>query len=198
MTPASLQANYRSEIRKCGDPMYAFEQHWEGVSLSAENVEQARALGISQNFLDKNGRFFVTVSGRQPNYRTLSKDLQSGISSQIDDIIEQRFTFINYNGISATNVDKILPPDQPHIFDDSVIIIDEAHNLIGSVVNERLIKAKIYDMIINPYQRLLFLRYYKYKNTHNISPLFYIIHISIVYFRHPLSLEDIYLFFLNT
>jgi hypothetical protein len=147
MTPASLQANYRSEIRKCGDPMYAFEQHWEGVSLSAENVEQARALGISQNFLDKNGRFFVTVSGRQPNYRTLSKDLQSGISSQIDDIIEQRFTFINYNGISATNVDKILPPDQPHIFDDSVIIIDEAHNLIGSVVNERLIKAKIYDMM---------------------------------------------------
>ena len=147
MTPASLQANYRSEIRKCGDPMYAFEQHWEGVSLSAENVEQARALGISQNFLDKNGRFFVTISGRQPNYRTLSKDLQSGISSQIDDIIEQRFTFINYNGISATNVDKILPPDQPHIFDDSVIIIDEAHNLIGSVVNERLIKAKIYDMM---------------------------------------------------
>lgn len=148
MLPASLQANYRSEIRKCGDPIYAFEQYWESRSIrSPEDTEQAKAMGISETYLSKNGRFFITVPDRPPNFKTLSKDLQDGIRSQIDDLLESRFTFINYNGISASNVDKILPPDQPHIFDDTVVIIDEAHNLIGSVVSEREIKLKLYNML---------------------------------------------------
>ena len=33
------------------------------------------------------------------------------------------------------------------MFDDSVIVIDEAHNLIGNVVNDRAIKRKLYDMM---------------------------------------------------
>jgi len=36
MLPASLQENYRGEIRKCGDPIYAFEQHWEVRPLRNE------------------------------------------------------------------------------------------------------------------------------------------------------------------
>ena len=71
------------------------------------------------------------------------------IKKQIDDILDQRFKFINYNGISAANVERILPPDEPNQFDDCVIIIDEAHNLIGNVVNEREVKRKLYDRIYN-------------------------------------------------
>jgi hypothetical protein len=150
MLPASLQDNYRGEIRKCGDPIYAFEQYWEVKSIrSPEDREQAKGMGISDTFLDQNGRFFTTSPERQANFRTLPLDMQKGIRAQIDDILEQRFTFINYNGISAANIDKILPPDQPHMFDDTVVIIDEAHNLIGSVVNDRQIKRRLYDMIYN-------------------------------------------------
>ena len=36
-----------------------------------------------------------------------------------------------------------------NIFDNSVIIIDEAHNLISGVVNDREIKRRLYDMIYN-------------------------------------------------
>ena len=148
--PASLQANYRSEIRKCGDPIYAFEQHWEQHSItSVEDREKAVAMGISRDFLDSHGHYFVTIPDLQPNFRTLTLKMQTEIRAQIDDILDQRFTFINYNGISATNVDKVLPPDDPGMFDDSVIIIDEAHNLISSVLNERLIKRKLYDMMYN-------------------------------------------------
>jgi SNF2 family DNA or RNA helicase len=147
MLPASLQANYRSEIRKCGDPIYAFEQHWE--QRSAQDSEQAKGLGISEKFLAENGEYYVTVPDRQPNFRTLAAKAQTTIRAQIDDILDSRFSFINYNGLSSANVDKVLPPDQPHLFDDSVIIIDEAHNLIGSVVNDREIKRRLYDMIYN-------------------------------------------------
>jgi SNF2 family DNA or RNA helicase len=147
LLPASLQDNYRGEIRKCGNPIYAYEQFWESRNLSDESREQAKGMGISETFLDKNGKFYVTISGRPSNFRTLPQKDQTLISKQIDDILEQRFTFINYNGISSTNVDSILPPDKPQMFDNSVVIIDEAHNLIGAVLQEREIKKKLYDMI---------------------------------------------------
>lgn len=146
LLPASLQANYRTEIRKCGDPIYAYEQYWEQRNLKEDRTEPHN-LGISDEFLDNHGRYFVTIQSRAPNYSTLSKPEQDAIKKQIDDILNQRFTFINYNGINSQNVDRILPKDEPNQFDDSVIIIDEAHNLIGNVVNDREIKKKLYDRI---------------------------------------------------
>jgi len=150
LLPASLQANYRGEIRKCGDPIYAYEQYWEVKPVrSVEDRDIGKGLGISEAFLDANLRYFTTVPERPPNFRALPNDVREGIKKQIDDILDQRFKFINYNGISTTNVDTILPPDSPHMFDNSVVIIDEAHNLIGSVVNDRQIKKRLYDMLYN-------------------------------------------------
>ena len=147
MLPASLADNYKGEIRKCGDPIYAFEQYWEPKSIKGpEDVAQAKAMGISQTFLDTNGRYFVTSPERQANFRTLSAEIQKGIRAQIDDLLDQRFTFINYNGISSSNIDKVLPPENTQQFDDSVIIIDEAHNLINYAVNDT-IRRKLYDRI---------------------------------------------------
>jgi ERCC4-related helicase len=147
MLPASLQDNYRGEIRKCGDPIYKNEQFWELRALNGESRAQAKGMGISDLFLDSNGKFFINVSGRPPNYDKLQVSDRELIDKQINDILNQRFTFINYNGISKVNFDKIFPPDQPHMFDNSVVIIDEAHNLIGGVVSEREIKMKVYNMI---------------------------------------------------
>lgn len=148
LTPASLRENYLAEIRRCGDPVYAIDQHWElRVVNTDEDKAKALGMGISDKYLDTHLRYFVTIAGREPNFKSLPREQQTGINEQIDDVIHQRFNFINYNGISSSNVDKVLPPDQPDLFHNSVIIIEEAHNLIGSVVNERGIKQKLYDMI---------------------------------------------------
>ncbi len=150
LLPASLQQNFRGEIRKCGDPVYRFENFWEPKSIrTPEDREMAKGMGISDTYLDKNGRFYITIPNRPPNYTTLDKQTQTQIGEQIDDVLDQRFTFINYNGISKTNIDKILPPDQPHMFDNTTVIIDEAHNLTASIVNKSDIRRKIYDMIYN-------------------------------------------------
>jgi hypothetical protein len=149
LLPASLQDNYKKEIRKCGDPIYKFEQYWEVKSIrSLADREIAKGMGISEKFLDLNGKFYVTIPNKNPNFSTLARADQIKISEQIDDVLNQRFTFINYNGISKSNIDKILPPDQPHMFDNSTIIIDEAHNLIGYTVNDS-IRGKLYEMIYN-------------------------------------------------
>jgi hypothetical protein len=150
LLPASLQENYRKEIRKCGDPIYKYEQHWEvKIIRSIEDREIGKKMGISDSFLDKNLKFYTTAPTKAPNFTTLARTDQLKIAEQLDDVLDQRFTFINYNGINKTNVDKVLPPDQPHMFDNTTVIIDEAHNLIGNVVNEREAKRKIYDMIYN-------------------------------------------------
>ena len=150
LLPASLQANYRGEIRKCGDPIYAYEQFWEAKNVTtAEDKEAAKKFGLTDKFLDRYKKNYKNVSVKDPNFRVLPKTEQDVIRAQIDDLLDNRFTFINYNGISSANVDKILPPDQPNLFDNSCVIIDEAHNLIGSVVNDRAIKKKLYDMIYN-------------------------------------------------
>jgi Helicase conserved C-terminal domain/Type III restriction enzyme, res subunit len=148
LLPASLKANFLGEIRSCGDPIYKQDQHWEEKKIrTIEDRETATSLGISDEYLDKQGRYFMTVQGAAPNFRTLSLDQQKAIDAQIDDIINSRFTFINYNGIQSSNIDRILPSE--HMFDDSVVILEEAHNLISSVLSEREIKMKLYDMIYN-------------------------------------------------
>ena len=146
LLPASLKANFIGEIRSCGDPVYKKDSHWEEKKVrTEEDRDTAKSMGISDEYLDKNGRYFMTVQGAAPNFRTLSLDQQKGIDAQIDDLINSRFTFINYNGILESNVDSIL--HSPHMFDDSVVIVEEAHNLIGAVINESELKRKLYDMI---------------------------------------------------
>ena len=148
LLPSSLEDNFIGEIRTCGDPVYKREQHWEEKSVrTQEEREAGKAMGITEDFLDKNGRYFTTVKDAAPNFSTLSRDQQKGIDAQINDVIQSRFTFIHYNGIMASNIARILPSE--HMFDDSVVIIEEAHNLIGSVLSERELKIKLYDMIYN-------------------------------------------------
>lgn len=146
LTPASLEDNFLEEIRVAGDPVYVRDQYWERKPLkSAEDHEVAKAMGISEQFLTTNGVYFVTVPGMPPNYSLLSKPDAKLVTDQIDDIIHQRFHFIRYNGINKNNVETLFP--SPTMFDDSVVIVEEAHNLIGAVVNESELKTRAYDYI---------------------------------------------------
>ena len=146
MLPASLETNYRGEIRKCGDPVYAYDQHWVRQDLTDENRQEAINLGISEKFLDKNGRFYSTVPGQTSNFESLDKQTKTMIRAQIEDVLGSRFTFIRYNGLSSASIDKYTAEG---MYDDSVVIIDEAHNLISRVINESDITYKLYQAIYN-------------------------------------------------
>jgi hypothetical protein len=151
LLPASLQINYRGELRKCGNPIYAFDQEWVPHMLSDDNRAQAKALGISDKFLDKRQQFFTTVAGGTPNYMGLPPETKKLIGLQIEDIIDQRFNFINYNGLSRASVKELVPEDGPNPFDNSVVIVDEIHNLISSISGQvpSEIRKRLYDAIYN-------------------------------------------------
>ena len=148
MLPASLQDNFRGEIRKCGDPIFRRENSWqERIIRGDADRDDARALGISETFLARTaGRFFVTQPGQPSNFATLSADVQKLIDSQIGDSIDQRFTFINYNGLTSDAVNKLLAEGNP--FENAIVIIDESHNLISRVANESKIATPVYTAIM--------------------------------------------------
>ena len=59
MTPASLQVNYRNDLKKCGDEFYKRNQHWEFISVreipeaerSAKIAQLAAVLNISSEMI---------------------------------------------------------------------------------------------------------------------------------------------------
>lgn len=147
MLPASLESNYRGELRKCGDPMYMYDQHWRQQTLGEDTREMAKKLGLSDGFLDRNRTFFTTVPNEEPNYSKLPKPAQDIIAKQIEDILDQRFTFIRYNGLSSANIGKYVPADGSNPYSNSVVIIDEVHNFISRISNASDIARKLYDLL---------------------------------------------------
>ena len=166
MTPASLQANYRTQMKYCGEQIFKKNNHWiferindfAGPKFQAflDNVE------INEDYLRENPellKFVKTNRGiwkvdttRQPNFNELSPDEQEVVEKQINILIELKYTFINYNGITKTKWMQLATRHNP--FDNSVIIIDEVHNFVSRIMNKIRVKresvsTKMYEAIMD-------------------------------------------------
>ena len=144
MVPASLEPNFREELQKCGDPIYAVENHWTVRPMSDEVREEGKKLGISEKFMNKHSQIYITTKSEAANFESLSTKDKANIREQIKDILDQRFNFVRYNGLTRSNIAEHTKEGQ---YDDSVVIVDEAHNLISRVINESEITGKLYDAI---------------------------------------------------
>ena len=139
MTPASLQANYREELKKCGDLIYKRKQYWEWIS-SVDNTELidpiSAILNLPREFIRKQGgAFFVNIK-KKSNYDELSDVDRKNLELQLNEMINQKYTFINYNGLRSERLSEMTSGFERNIFDNAVVVIDEAHNLISRIVNK--------------------------------------------------------------
>jgi hypothetical protein len=90
LLPASLQENFKQELRTCGNPIYMNNNFWETrVIHNRADKGPALAMSIPDDFLRKQGRYFVTVPGKESNYNTLPLDVRRGIDAQISALIGQ-------------------------------------------------------------------------------------------------------------
>lgn len=139
MTPASLQANYVGELKKCGDQLFKKTQHWEWISLTKQAelaTTAARLMDIPSEILRKHKGVFLIDSHLPSNYDSLSDSDRVKLEAQLEGMIRKKYEFINYNGLRADKLKALTKDFTENIFDNSIVIIDEAHNLVSRIVNK--------------------------------------------------------------
>jgi superfamily II DNA or RNA helicase len=78
-------------------------------------------------------------------YKNADSTNLKGINEAISFILQHKYNFIKYNGITKSALLKYTDG----FFSNALIIIDEAHNFIRSYVNNSTIITKLYGNIIN-------------------------------------------------
>ena len=139
MLPASLRTNYMEELKHKGDSLYKKNQYWEFISLKS-NPEAlttlSAVLNLSQEYITRQkGAWFVNIK-KPSNYEELSSIEKKSLDDQLNEMIRNKYTFINYNGLRLKRLQELTSGFTKNLFDNSVIIIDEAHNLISRIVNK--------------------------------------------------------------
>ena len=81
------------------------------------------------------GAWFVNIK-KKSNYDSLSDSQKNTLEEQLNEMIKQKYKFINYNGLRSQRLDEMTSGYTKNIFDNSVVVIDEAHNFISRIVNK--------------------------------------------------------------
>ena len=162
MTPASLRTNYIEELKKCGDLIYRKTQYWEFISIKdkPDLLEPlSAALNLTTKYIkDNKGAWLVNVKEKTSNYESLSSEEKGNLDKQLDEMIKNKFKFINYNGMRNSHLNTLTLNNTINPFSNSVVIIDEAHNFVSRIVNKiqkqkkgnlsATLSTKLYDLLM--------------------------------------------------
>lgn len=132
MLPASLRANYIEQIKtKCGNTFFSTRQQWRFVSTKEyPGTIQAFAQRVSvpEAYLRKKKGAWIPVTVGGISFTDLSEADKRAVDAQLDQVIQEKYIFVNYNGLRSTIVADF---EKQGMFDDKVVIIDEVHNFIS-------------------------------------------------------------------
>ena len=157
MTPASLRTNYVEELKKCGDPLYRKNQHWEFVPVRAQPsvaATLAAGLGLDTGFIKKAGGAWLMNPTKASNFDSLDASSQRALDKQLDAMIKEKYQFLSYNGMRDAHLERLSAGYTKNPFDDSVVVIDEAHNFVSRIVN-KLSKNKNDSLSVRMYNYLM-------------------------------------------
>lgn len=157
MTPASLKSNYMTELKKYGEQLYRKNQYWEFISTEGRPEYVAilsSILSLKREFIVKNkGAFLVDVSKKESNFQDLEPRQQQMLDLQLEEMIRAKYLDINYNGLNDRIFNEMSDNGKKNPFDNSVVVIDEAHNLVSWIVNKlkkpRSMASKMYDYLMD-------------------------------------------------
>ena len=156
MAPASLIPNYIGEIKFCGDPIYKLNQYWDFISTDGQSDKETKLsqiLSIPKSFIRKNKGAWLVNKRKESNFSELSSDQKNSLNIQINKMIENKYNFIAYNGYRMSHLENDSNGFTKNPFDNKVIIIDEAHNLVSRIVNKinktESLSYKLYDYLMS-------------------------------------------------
>ncbi len=150
MTPASLRGNFIEEIKKYGKHYYSPNQKWTFLPLKHNDAfatQLTELSTISSTTVKKQKGIWIPHSTRGEDFNTLTDIQKKQIVEQIEQAINNRTMFVNYNGLQKQHIANMTEDGTINPFDNACIVIDEIHNLISRVVNNRLIGKAIYKLL---------------------------------------------------
>ena len=108
LTPASLRQNYMTQMKFCGNQLFKQDNYWTFVEFPKDNTKIAFIKRVHElthlplNYLKtKSGVFLVDKTRpNESNYYDLPKKDAETIDEQIDLMIQNKFVYISYNGIT--------------------------------------------------------------------------------------------------
>ena len=167
MTPASLENNYRKELKKCSMTGGLLRKKWTKVKLQLPKdlaiLDSLRKMfGFTKAFVDKHSDslWLPIVPKELPvdrivsepkNIRSMNEEDKNAVQDIYEYMIDQRYMFLHYNGLTNKKLDELEKKDDfnKDIFDDSIVVIDEVHTFISRVVNGGKIARRIYNLLIS-------------------------------------------------
>ena len=202
MTPASLQTNYVEELKKCADVLYRKNQFWEFINTRddqelANNLSYVLSLSID-DINEANGAWLINVK-KKPNYEKLTTIERTSLNKQINIMIRNKYKFINYNGMRLKDLTNMTINYTINPFDNTTIIIDEAHNFVSRIVNKlksdkhkKSLSRKLYDYLMEAENvKIILLTGTPIINYPNeIAILFNILRGKIKAYKFKLSIND--------
>lgn len=158
MTPASLSQNYENELMKISSIGLNLKKSWTCIKIDKKNKSSLKDLekyAISPSFIKKDGILWIplydndivdaSILIENTKYSSLNIENKDLVNATITHIIRNRYTFINYNGLTAKYIKSL--GKSP--FDDCFVIIDEIHNFISRIVNGSRLARSIYSFLMN-------------------------------------------------
>jgi hypothetical protein len=156
MTPQSLRNNYIKEVQNCGFRHFSLRNHWTKLPLLTRSTETGylvdtpnylnqlyglSVLSLRREYIDNlikiaksfplvqiNAYIWVPDFTKPPNFDELLPSERDLVKAQLNETINSRMMFLNYNGLSNAELKGMCCDGT--VFDNAVIVIDEIHNLI--------------------------------------------------------------------
>ena len=128
----SLAKNFRVNLLQCGFEYYRTNQHWVFTSLTTNDnmYYYVRFLGLTKQFIEKNGGCMVIDYSKKANYDSLSDKHKELLTKQTNLMIDQKYEFIHLDGLNRKKLEAMTAR---RILDNKLIIIDEVHNLTNAM-----------------------------------------------------------------
>ena len=148
MTPASLKKNYQTQMMFCGSELFRKTEKWVFVEYPSDDtredfINQVQKLtGLSLKYLKKNSGVYLIQKGSFGSEYDRSKVIEKDLEQQIQLMMEKRFRFISYNGITARKWLSYYKNNKKEFnpFNHSTVVIDEVHNFVSRILNKLNIK----------------------------------------------------------
>ena len=155
LTPASLKVNFFSELKKCGDEIYRKNQFWEFISIEGKpemvNI-LAKSLSLSTAYIRAHGGAWLVNVNKEPNFDQLEPKEQESLDNQLNEMIRSKYHDENYNGLNEKRMKILTGNNTINPFDNTVVVIDEAHNFVSRIVNKindkKSLSYRLYDYIM--------------------------------------------------